>query len=132
MLYANGISFFVTSKCQKSEQLMKILNIEEKNLHIFWTNWGISTKFSGKMCLMIILKVTKKQGFTLSLRIIILEKSQVWGPNCQIDPLCIALRGNIPLGGNSCYKWMKIEKINFKSIKISTCGITLYWNIFLM
>ena len=34
MLYANGISFFVTSKCQKSEQLMKILNIEEKNLQI--------------------------------------------------------------------------------------------------
>ena len=28
---------------------------------------GISIKFSGKMWLMIILKVTKKQGFTLSL-----------------------------------------------------------------
>ena len=30
----------------------------------------------------------------------------------------IPLRGNIPLGGNICYKWMKIEKIKYKSIKI--------------
>ena len=36
----------------------------------------------------------------------------------RITPLCIPLRGNIPLGGNICYKLMKIEKINFKSIKI--------------
>ena len=36
----------------------------------------------------------------------------------RIIPLCIPLRGNIPLGGNICYKLMKIEKINFKSIKI--------------
>ena len=28
-------------------------------------------------------------------------------------PLC----GNIPPGGNIFYKWTKIEKINFKSIK---------------
>ena len=34
------------------------------------------------------------------------------------SPLCIPLLGNIPLGGNICYKWIKIEKINFKSIKI--------------
>ena len=33
-------------------------------------------KFSGKMCLMIILKVTKNQGFTLCLEDIIFEKPQ--------------------------------------------------------
>ena len=33
-------------------------------------------KFSGKMCLMIILKVTKKQGFTLSLEDTLFEKPQ--------------------------------------------------------
>ena len=32
--------------------------------------------------------------------------------------LCIPLRGNIPLAENICYKRMKIEKINFKSMKI--------------
>ena len=33
-------------------------------------------KFSGKMWLMIVLKVTKKYGFTLSLENTVLEKSQ--------------------------------------------------------
>ena len=44
---------------KKSEKLMKIVNIEEENLHIFWTRWGISMKFPGKMSLTIILKVPK-------------------------------------------------------------------------
>ena len=44
---------------KKSEKLSKIVNIEEENLHIFWTSWGISIKFSGKMWIMTILKVTK-------------------------------------------------------------------------
>ena len=55
-------------------------------------------------------------------------------------PLCIPLRWNIPLDGNICNKWIKIEKINFKSIKYqpvnckikrSNCAITLYWHIYL-
>ena len=41
------------------------VNIQLENLHIFWTTWGTSMKFSGKTWL--VLKVTKKQGFTLSL-----------------------------------------------------------------
>ena len=52
---------------KKSKKLMKIVNIEGENLHIFWTTWGISIKLSGKMWLMIMLKVTKNKGFTLSL-----------------------------------------------------------------
>ena len=40
-------------------------------------------KFSGKMCLMIILKVTKDQGFTFSLEDTFFEKLQ--GGGGQID-----------------------------------------------
>ena len=41
------------------------VNIERENLHILWTTWGTSIKFSGKMWLNI--KSHKKQDFTLSL-----------------------------------------------------------------
>ena len=62
---------------------MKIANIDREILHIFWTTWGISMKFSGKMWLMIILKVTKNQGFTLPLEDIFFEKPQGGG---KIEP----------------------------------------------
>ena len=55
---------------------MKIANIDREFLHIFWTTWGNSMKFSEKMCFEIILKVTKNQGFTLSLEDTIFEKPQ--------------------------------------------------------
>ena len=48
---------------KKSEKSVKTVNIEGKNLYIFLINWVISMKFSGRMWLMIILKVTKKAGF---------------------------------------------------------------------
>ena len=47
-------------------KLMKIANIDRDFLHIFWTTWGNSMKFSGKLCFKIIWKATKKQGSTLS------------------------------------------------------------------
>ena len=46
---------------------MKIANIDREFLHIFWTTWGNSIKFSGKMFFKIILKVTRNQGCTLSI-----------------------------------------------------------------
>ena len=46
--------------------MLKIVNIDEGNLHIFQTTCGISMKFLEKSCLMIIAKFTKNQGFTLS------------------------------------------------------------------
>ena len=49
------------------KNVIKIVYVDGENLHIFWTNWGILIKFSGMMWLMIILKITKKQGFILSL-----------------------------------------------------------------
>ena len=40
----------VTGSCQKIPKIeVKIVNIEEENVHIFWTTWGISMKFSGKV-----------------------------------------------------------------------------------
>ena len=48
---------------KKSKKSMKIINIDVENLHTLWTTWGISMKFSEKMWLIIILKVSKKQGF---------------------------------------------------------------------
>ena len=55
------------------QKSMKIVNIEGENLHVFGTIWGISMKFSGKMWLMTKVKVTKKQGFTISLENTVLE-----------------------------------------------------------
>ena len=64
---------------------MKIANIGREILRIFLTTWGISMKFSGKMCLVIIFKVTEKQGFTFSLEDTFLEKPQ-WGSNWHPPP----------------------------------------------
>ena len=61
---------------------MKIANIDREIPHIFWMTWGMSLKFSEKMYLMIILKVTKKQGFPLYLEDTFFKKPQ----GGQIDP----------------------------------------------
>ena len=50
-------------------------NIEEDNFHI---TKQISMKFSRKKCLMIVLKVTKKHGFTTSLENKVFENPQGW------------------------------------------------------
>ena len=55
---------------------MKIANIYREIVHNFWPTSGVSMKFSGKMCFMIISKVTKNQGFTLCLEDIIFENLQ--------------------------------------------------------
>ena len=67
---------------------MKVANIDWEFLHIFWMTWGTSMKFSGKMWLMIKLKVTKNQGFILfrgcnfsrnySASVLIIEHFMVW------------------------------------------------------
>ena len=35
LVYADFISFFVARKCQKIRKMMKIVNIEDENLHAF-------------------------------------------------------------------------------------------------
>ena len=62
--------------CYKLRSLVSWWKSDRKILHNFWTTWGISMKFSGKMRLMTILKVTKAQGFTLSLEDTFFEKTQ--------------------------------------------------------
>ena len=51
--------FLQQGNIKKSEKIMKVVNTDRENVHIFWTIWGLSIKFSGKMWIMIILKVTK-------------------------------------------------------------------------
>ena len=46
--------------------MMKLVNIDEGNLHNFRTTRGISMKFSGKMRLMTISKVAKIRTLPLS------------------------------------------------------------------
>ena len=60
---------------------MEIVKIFREILRIFWTTWGMSTKFAGKVWLMVIWKVTKNQGFTLSLEDVFFEKPLGGGSN---------------------------------------------------
>ena len=55
---------------------MKVANVNREFLHISWTTWGNSMKFSGKLCFKIILKVTKNQGSTLSIEDTFFKKPQ--------------------------------------------------------
>ena len=59
------------SSVKKSKYFMKITDTDEENLHIFQTTCRISMKFSenvlNEMHLMILLKVIKNHGFTISL-----------------------------------------------------------------
>ena len=75
MLTSSVMKFLLNNK--KFEKLMKIVDLDGENLQIFWITWGkTSMKFSGKMRLLIILQVTKNQGFTLSLEYAYFEKPQ--------------------------------------------------------
>ena len=47
---------------KKSKNLMKVVNINEENCHIFRTTWRNSVKFSRKMCLIMIILKHKKPG----------------------------------------------------------------------
>ena len=69
---------------------MDIAHIDRESLHIFWMTWEFSIKFIGKMWLMIILNVLKKQYFTLSLEDSVSEKPHNgWGRGHQIEPFLL-------------------------------------------
>ena len=61
---------------KKSKKSMKVANIDRENLDISEPFEELQWNFSGKMLLMIILKVTLNQGFTLSLEDAFYEKQQ--------------------------------------------------------
>ena len=65
-------------KKKKKKKMMKIVHIGKESLQIFLATLGILTKFPGKMCLMILLKVSERQGFALSLENSVLIKPQAW------------------------------------------------------
>ena len=74
-------------------KIEKIANIDREILHNFLMIWGISMKFSVKMCLLIISKVTKNQGFTLYLEDTFFEKPHGGEGGDQIDsPAVLGLR----------------------------------------
>ena len=62
-----SLVYLEQANVKKSKKLLKLANIDEENLDVFRMISSISIKLSRKMCLMIILKVTKKQGFTPAL-----------------------------------------------------------------
>ena len=96
-------------------KLIKIANIDREFLHIFWTTWGNSMKFSGKMCFEIILKVTKNQSFTLSLEDTFFEKPPGGGGWCQFDslPRSIMVKKETLAQVLSCEFWEILKKIFF-------------------
>ena len=60
-------------------KLTKIDNIDREIFHNFWTSWEISMKLSGKLWLVITLKVTKSQVFTFYLEDTLFKKPQDGG-----------------------------------------------------
>ena len=82
---------------KKSEKSVKTINIEGEHLYIFQMTWGISIKFSVKMWLMIIMKVTKNQICTLSKKRIGFWKNHKgggrrWNCNFPCTPAILGLR----------------------------------------
>ena len=80
-------------------KLMKIANIVREILHIFGTTCEISMKFSGKIWLMIILKVAKNQAafHPLFSRYIFLKKNRGGGkinppPPPRLSPAVLGLK----------------------------------------
>ena len=61
LLYADVLSFFVTRKSQNIRKIVKIVNVEEENLYMFWTFWTILMKLLENMWLMMTLKIAKKK-----------------------------------------------------------------------
>ena len=57
---------------------MKVVNIDEENLHVFRKTWGISIKVSEKYVSYDNIKIHKKQGVTPYIENKVLEKPQGW------------------------------------------------------
>ena len=65
----------------------------EEHFHIFRMPRGISIKFLGKICFLIIVKFTKNQGFTPSLENVVLEKLQV---GIKLNPSLLRVKVPFP------------------------------------
>ena len=65
---------------------MNMVNIDRESFHLPRTTRGTSMKFSGKMWLIIMLNVTKFQGFTLSLQENFWKNCRGWRSNWPAHP----------------------------------------------
>ena len=101
---------------------MKIANISREILHNVWTTWAISLKFSGKVCLMIILKFTQNQGFTLCLEDTIFKKPQGGVKLTPPPPLSLPSRFRVNISSN---KWMseKLFKVILSFFSLKSCTL---------
>ena len=77
---------------KKSKKLMKIVNIEEEGLHIFWTTWGNFNEIFMKDVAPDNIKSYEKAGFlslfslsSLSLENTFLKKPQVGGGRVKLN-----------------------------------------------
>ena len=60
-----SLVYLGTGNAKKSKKVMKIVNIDKENIHIFRKIKEISMKFQGE-CVLCILKVSQKQGCTFT------------------------------------------------------------------
>ena len=95
-----SLGFLQQGNVRKPEKLMNIVEIEVENLQIFWTSCEIPMKFSRKMLLTIIIKVTKNQDSSLSLKNTFSWKitetgAGEWGRGGQIYLLTSCFRINL-------------------------------------
>ena len=73
--------------------MMKLVKIDEENVHTFQTTSEISMKFSGKICLMMILKITKNP------RVLPLSRKYNWPPSL--------FRVKLKVLNSFCWHWIK-------------------------
>ena len=111
---------------------MKIANIVREILHNFWTTWIISMKFSGKMCLMIILKVTKSEGFTHSSEDTFFAKPQEGkgGLVKLTSPSCPAVLRLKFLSLGSAVLWRTFAASSTIFVAVWNCSSTSFFSIF--
>ena len=102
---------------------MKIANIAKEFLYIFRTTCGNSTKFSGKICFKIILKVTRKQGFwfnsvadnlSVSFKLFVLQRFVYECFPCEFQ---LSNLYNWPKPWNCCHFSRMVAIISSKNLK---------------
>ena len=95
---------------------------ERESLCIAWTTRRVSMNFSGKMWLIIIAKVCKSQGFTLSLEDKFLERLQGGGGRGQTDrPRLFRVKKSVP---SSVFNKLELTQI-LLSFKTSYCNLKI-------
>ena len=80
-----SLAYFQQGNAKKSKKLIKIVNTGEEDFHIFRMTWGVSMTFSGKMCLMMILKVTKTRALPPSLENTVLKNHRGEGAEIALN-----------------------------------------------